>query len=296
MKKKKEKTSIWVHLFFIAFSLACILPFMMVVSASFSESKDLLRNGFSVLPRKIDLTAYQYLFANPKIIIDGYKVTIFTAIVGVFFALVVMSLTAYPLSRTDFKLKKIVTWYFFFPTLFGGGTVASYIVNTRYLHLTDSIWVLILPGVVSAFQIFMIRTFFQQLPEGLFDAAKIDGASEYGIYFRMAIPLSKPVLASIAFQETLERWNAWYSAMLYIRTKDKYPLQYLLQRMMMSLEELKKNMIEAPHLFTDVTAADIPGENLRMALLIVCIGPMMIIFPFFQKYFTKGMVVGSVKG
>ena len=291
---KKNKTSLGIHIVLILFSLACILPFMMVISASFTSAADLSKYGFSILPPKMDFSAYAYLFENPKQIISGYKVTIFITLVGTFLSVLVMSMTAYALSRPNFKLKGFMTAYIFFPTLFSGGLVASYIINTKYLHLLDSIWVLILPGLVNVFHIFMIRTFFKQLPEGLFDAAKVDGASESRICFSIAIRLSKPVLATVAFLGALGRWNEWYNAMLYIRSADKYPLQYLLQRMMMNIQELLDQMTKVPTVM--VNAAEIPGENLRMALLVVCIGPMMLFFPFFQKYFTKGMTVGAVKG
>ena len=158
--------------------------------------------------------------------------------------------------------------------------------------MTDNIWVMILPGLVNVFHVFMIRTFFKQLPEALFDAAKVDGASEIRICFSIALRLSKPVLASV-FLGALGRWNEWYNARLYIRSEEKYPLQYLLQRIMMNIQELLKAMEHVPQ---SVNLSDIPGENLRMALLVVCIGPVMLFFPFFQKYFTKGMTVGAVKG
>lgn len=290
---KKEKTSIFVHIVFILFGLACIIPFMTVVSASFSSESDLARYGFTVLPKKVDFTAYAYLFENPKMIIDGYKITIFITVVGTVLSVLFMTMTAYSLSRSNFRLKNAVTAYIFFPTLFGGGMVAHYIVDTRWLHLTDNILVLILPGLVNVFHIIMIRTFFKQLPDGLFDAAKIDGAGEWRIYFTIALRLSKPVVATVAFLGAMSRWNSWHSAMLYIRSPEKYPLQYLLQRMMKNVNELLAQMEQVPG---SVSAADLPGENLRMALLCVCIGPMMFVFPFFQKYFTKGMTVGAVKG
>lgn len=290
---KKEKTSIFIHIIFILFGLACILPFMMVVSASFTSERDLVDYGFSILPPKIDFTAYAYLFENPKQIIDGYLVTIFITVVGTFLSVLIMSLVAYALSRENFKFKKFVTAYLFFPTLFSGGLVSSYIINTQYLHLTDSVWVMILPSLVNVFHIIMLRTFFKQLPDGLFDAAKVDGASEWRIYFTIALRLSTPVLATVAFLGAMTRWNEWHNAMLYIRSAEKYPLQYLLQRMMMNIQELLRAMEKVP---TAYSVADVPGENLRMALLVVCIGPMMVFFPFFQKYFTKGMTVGAVKG
>ncbi|MBO5197033.1 MAG: carbohydrate ABC transporter permease [Lachnospiraceae bacterium] len=290
---KKEKTSLIVHLIFILLAIACVVPFFIVISASFTNSQDLALYGFSILPPKVDFTAYAYLFENPRQIINGYAVTIFITVAGTFLSVVFMAMAAYALARQNFKFRKLLTGYIFFPTLFNGGLVSSYIINTQYLHLTDSVWVLILPGLVNVFHVFMLRTFFKQLPDGLFDAAMIDGAGEWRICFTIAIRLSKPVLATVAFLGALSRWNSWYNAMLYIRSEEKYPLQYLLQRMMNNIQELLNQMEHVPSM---VSAADIPGENLRMALLVVCIGPMMIFFPFFQKYFTKGMTVGAVKG
>lgn len=293
MKSKKEKANIIIHIIFILFSIACIVPLMVVIAASLTSTKNLSKYGFRVLPVELDFSAYAYLFENPKIIIDAYVVTIFITLVGTFLGVFVMSLAAYALARRNCIFKGIVTWYIFFPTLFSGGMVSGYICNTRYLHLTDSIWVLILPGLVDVFHVFMIRTFFKQLPDGLFDAAQIDGAGEWRIFFSIALRLSKPVLATIAFLGALGRWNEWHRAMLYIRSEEKYPLQYLLQRMMMNIQALLNAMDKVP---MNVSVADIPGENLRMALMIVCIGPMLVFFPFFQKYFTKGMTVGAIKG
>ena len=292
-KNKRNNTNIFIHIFFIVFGAMCIIPFMMVVSASFTSVRDLSYHGFSILPPKVDFTAYAYMFENPKQIIYGYMTTFFVTVVGTFLSVMVMSMAAYALSRPRYKLKGIITAYIFFPTLFSGGMVSSYIVNTRYLNLTDSIWVLILPGLVNVFHIIMLRTFFMQLPDGLFDAAMIDGAGEWRIYTTIALTLSKPVIATVSFLGALTKWNEWYNAMLYIRSEEKYPLQYLLQRMMMNIQELINSMEYVPSI---ALTEDIPGENLRMALLVVCIGPMMLFFPFFQKYFTKGMTVGAVKG
>lgn len=290
---RKEKTSILVHIIFILFAAACIVPMIIVISASLTSVEDLSHHGFSLFPPKVDFSAYAYLFENPKQIINGYKVTVFITLVGTFLGVLVTAMTAYPLARQNFKLKRGVTWFLYFPSLFSGGMVASYIINTQYLHLTDNIWVMIIPGVLNVYHTFMIRSFFQQLPDGLFDAAKVDGAGEWRIFFVIALRLSKPVLATTAFLGALGRWNTWYAAQLYIRSEEKYPLQYLLQRMMRNIQALLDAMDKVPSMFA---ATDIPGENLRMALLVVCIGPMMMFFPFFQKYFTKGMTVGAVKG
>lgn len=291
--EKQEKTSILVHLFFILFGIACIIPFITIISASFSSETDLTIHGFSVLPKKVDFSAYAYLFENPKTIINAYAVTIIITVVGTFVGVLFMSMAAYCLARNNFRYKKILTFFIFFPTLFSGGMVPSYIINTQYLHLTDTLAALILPTLINVFHIIMLRTFFKQLPESLFEAAKIDGASEYTIFFKIALSLSKPVIATVAFLSALNKWNEWYNAMLYIRNDNLVPLQYLLQRMMMNIQSILNTMQNMP---VSVNPSDLPGENLRMAMLVIAIGPMMLFFPFFQKYFVKGMTVGAVKG
>lgn len=290
----KQNTSAWIHIWFILFGAICILPFIVVISASFSNEIELANKGFGFLPRKFDLQAYNYLFESPGIVIKAYMVTIFITVVGTFLSVLFMSMISYALSRRNCVFRRPLTFFIFFPTLFSGGLVPSYIINTQYLKLTDTLAALILPGLVNVFFIIMIRTFFKQISESLFEAAKIDGASEFRIYWQIALSLSKPVLATVAFLTALGKWNEWYNAMLYIRNQNLYPLQYLLQQLMMNIQAILVAMEKVPSV--GVELKDIPGENLRFAMLIVAVGPMMIFFPFFQKYFTRGLTVGSVKG
>lgn len=290
--KKKDKTAWWIHLFFILFCAVCILPMFLVLAGSFSTEKDLAYNGFSLWPRTWDTSAYEFLFANPQQIVNAYKVTIFTTLVGTLLSLIVMIMMSYALSRPHFKYKKLFTAFIFFPTLFSGGMVPSYIINTQYLHLTDSLLALILPSLVNVFHVIMLRTFFKQLPSSLFEAAKIDGAGEFRILWQIAVPLSTPAIATVGFLGALTRWNEWYNCMLYIRSDEKMTLQYLLQRMMENIDAIKQAMSLVP---MNISAAELPSENLRMAMVIVAIGPMLLFFPFFQKYFTRGMTVGAVK-
>ena len=292
--KKKERTGWGVHLFFCLFGICCLIPFMMVISASFSNDLDLFDYGYSIFPKRIDLTAYKLLFENPSVIVNGYKITIFVTLTATTLAMVVMSMAAYTLARkSGTVMGKALTYFLYFPSLFSGGLVPSYIINTQYLHLTDKLAVLILPGLASAFNIFMIRTFIQQQPVSLIEAAKIDGASEFYVYLKIAIPLAKPVLATVAFNTALGNWNQWYNSMIYIRSSQKITLQHLLQRMMMNYQAILQQIEKG---VGDVTYDQIPGESMRMAMLCIAIGPMMCFFPFFQKYFVKGMVVGAVKG
>lgn len=289
----QSKTPLGVHFFFALVIILTVVPLMTVISISLTSVEDISREGFSIFPKKIDTTAYEYLFANPKQIIQSYITTIFITVVGTAISVLTMAMVAYAMARPQYILRNKLAFFIFFPTLFSGGLVSTYIIYTQLYGLTDSIWALILPSLINPFHVFMIRTFFKELPNELYDAAEVDGAGEIRICFSIAMRLSKPVLATVAFLGALGRWNEWYNAMLYIRSEDKYPLQYLLQRMMMNIQELIANMDKIPG---GVDVSNIPGENLRMALLVVCIGPMMFLFPFFQKYFVKGMTVGSVKG
>jgi len=291
---KRNKTNIFIHIFFIIASVVFLVPFIIIVSASFTDELALLDNGYKLIPSKFSMLAYKYLFKNPQIIIDSYLITILATIVGTFVSVLLMTMASYTLSRNNCKFRKAFSFYIFFTMLFSGGLVPSYILTTQYLHLQDTVWVLILAGLINPFYIIMIRTFFKQLPDSLFEAAKLDGASESIIFFRIVIPLSKPVIATIAFMITLGRWNDWYTPLLYITEKKLMPLQYLLYKMMANLQFLLSSMKDAPQMNFDIT--QIPGENLRMAMLIVATGPMLFVFPFFQKYFTKGLTIGAVKG
>ena len=281
------------HIFLIVCSLLFILPFVIIISASLTEDSVLAWEGFSLFIPAFDTLAYRYLFTNPRIIINAYNVTIFITIVGTFLGVFVMSMVAFCLSRAHRTIKKVMSFYIYFPALFSGGIVSSYIINTRYLNLKDSIWSLILPGLINIYFIMMLRTFFRQIPESIFESAKIDGASEYRLFFTMLLPLSTPVLATVAFLNALNKWNEWYNAMLYISVDQFMPLQYILQRMMMNLQVLRLAMEKVPAM---VDVNSLPGENLRMAMLVVSIGPMLVFFPFFQRYFARGMTVGSIKG
>lgn len=292
--KKHEHTSVWLHLFFCAWGIICLIPFLLVVMASISNDLDLALYGYRLIPLQIDLSAYRILFQDLSIILNAYKVTIYVTFMATFLSLIVMSLVAYVLvrkNRTKFGI--FLTYFLYFPTLFSGGLVPSYIMNTKYLGMLDNLWILILPGLCSAMNIFMIRTFIQQQPYSLVEAAKLDGASEFQVYTKIAMPLAKPVLATVGFSLALSNWNTWYNSMIYIRSSDKVTLQHLLQRMMMNFNSLIQQI---EHGLQGVSLQDIPGESLRMAMLVIAIGPMMFVFPFFQKYFVKGMVLGSVKG
>lgn len=292
--KHKKKPQWIAHTVAMLFAVACIIPFIIVISSSFTNEFALSEYGYPIWPTVFDTTAYEYIFRNPEMILKSYGVTILTTVATTVLGVLFMAMIAYPLSRRNCKFRRPLSFYVFFTMLFSGGLVPSYILMTQYLHLKDNILVLIVPSLINAFYVIMIRTFFQRLPESLFESAKIDGASEIRIFFSIAIPLSVPVLASVAFFTAMGKWNDWYTAMLYINDQDLVPLQYMLYRIQNNLQVLLSAMTNVSGIVVD--PHDLPGNNLIMAMAVVATGPMMFVFPFFQKYFVQGLTVGAVKG
>lgn len=281
------------NVLFIVMAVAVIIPFIILVSVSLSNETDISYFGYRLIPKQIDLTAYRYVFKHPKTILNAYKVTAIFSFVSMILNTVVTSLFAYPLSRKIFKQRNKLSLFMYFTTMFSGGLVPTYILITQYLHLANTIWVYIIPGMFGVWGAFVMRTFFNGLPDSLIESAYMDGAGEYRILFQIVYPLSTPVLATMAVGTFLGKWNDWNTSMLYIDDSKLYSLQYMLQRIIQNLTLLQNNE-EAAMLFSD--AAEVPAETVRMAMAVVVAGPILFVFPFFQKYFTKGMVMGSVKG
>ena len=294
-KKKKHISAgqVILNIIFIILAAAIVFPFILLVIISISNEKDIIRYGYSIIPKNIDFAAYQYVFKNPTSVINAYKVTIIVSVVYMVFSTFLMALVAYPLSRRTFKGKMFVSFYLYFTMLFGGGLVPSYILITQYYHLGDSLWVYILPHLISPWYVFMMRSFFQEVPHEMIESAYIDGAGEYRIFAQIIVPLSKPVIATVALFQFLGKWNDWNTALLYINDETKISLQYLLQRILQNMQAMQQ--MES-NLTSFVNATEIPSETARMAMAVVVAGPALVVFPFFQKYFVKGLTVGGVKG
>ncbi|MCK0473671.1 carbohydrate ABC transporter permease [Halalkalibacter sp. APA_J-10(15)] len=283
----------FVHLFFICFTALFIIPFIYSISISLSSEEVLSSSGYPLFPSELDFTAYKIVFQNMDQIVRSYGVTIFTTFFGTFLSILVMSLCAYPLSRPDVKWRYFITFIIFFTMIFGGGLIPTYILITQYYGLGNSIWVYILPTLANAFHIIIFRTFFMGLPFSLIESAKLDGASEWKIFFKIILPLSTPVIATIGLFNLLARWNEWMTALIYIRDPELYTLQFLLQRILMEVEFLNNIARELP---IDIGITTVPSETVRFAMAIISAGPMLFVFPFFQKYFAKGLTIGGVKG
>lgn len=293
MKKKSLRGQIILMAIFTVFCALVLFPFLLVLSVSFSSEADIANYGYSILPKSLDFSAYKYVLQNPAAIIDAYKITIFESLLGTTLSVLLMAMSAYALSVKALKGRSLISMFFYFTMLFSGGLVPSYILITQYLHLNDTIWVYIFPSLISPWHIFMMRTFFTQIPGEISESAMMDGASEYRIFLQMVIPLSKPVIATVYLLGFLGRWNQWNTSMLYIDNQKLISLQYLLQRMMKNIDALQQAQHTTGFLYS---VADIPSESSRMAMAVVVAGPALLVFPFFQKYFVKGLTVGSVKG
>jgi putative aldouronate transport system permease protein len=277
---------------FIVFSLACIIPLVAILSISLSNEQDILSYGYRLIPVKIGTLAYDYIFKNAKQLINAYTVTIAVTMIGMLASLAVISLLAYPLSRPDFKYRKRVSFYVIFTMLFNGGLVPWYILIVT-LGLKDKLWVLILPYLANAWYTILLRTYFQRIPISFIESAKIDGSGELRTFITIVLPLSKPAIATVALFIILRYWNDWWLGLLFIESQKLVPLQLLLKRMMDSIQSILATMDNLP---AGIDIRNLPSESSRMAMCILAAGPMLFVFPFFQKYFVKGLTVGGVKG
>ena len=300
----KHRYKIIIHIIFILLCLLYVLPLMLVVSISLSSEASVTSAsyGYSLIPREFSLQAYKLAFRNPESMLNAYWITASQAILGTVLTCIVAGMVAYPLSRSTFAYKGPITFMIFFTMLFGGGMIPTYIIYTNWYHLLDSYWVYILPGLSGgAWNTLVIRTFFKGLPESLFESAKIDGARELTIFFKIAMPLSTPVFATIGFMMLVGKWNDWNTSLIYIRSGNLYTLQYLLQRILNETEFLKSLMQNSElAAMASMVGADsvnsLPAETLKYALCVIAAGPMLVVFPFFQKYFASGLTIGAVKG
>lgn len=274
-----------------AFALICLFPFALMVTSSFMNEREILTEGFKLIPNEWSVSAYEFLFRTPQKLVDAYKVTITTAVVGAVMGLFFMSMAGYVLCRKDFLFRNQISFFIYFTTLFSGGLIPSYLLMVNGLHLKDSIWAMILPAIMSPWSIFLMRNFMKAVPESLYESASIDGAGDFRIYFQIFLPLAKPALATVGLFLVLGYWNQWYNAMLYIESTAKYPLQYFLQRIIN-----QANIALLIQQGITINVQDLPSESIKMATAVVATGPIILVYPFVQKYFVSGLTVGAVKG
>jgi ABC-type sugar transport system, permease component len=272
-------------------AIICLVPFILLISGSFTAEQVIRIKGYSILPREFSLEAYRIIFKYPEKIIRAYGVSIFISVVGTATGLFITTMASYVISRKDFLYRNFFSFFFYFTTLFNGGMVSTYIFYIQYLHLKNSYLALILPGLFNVFYLLIMRTFVTTIPAALAESARIDGAGEFTIFIKIILPLLKSGLATIGLFMLLAYWNDWYNAMLYLNTPAKYPLQYMLYDMLMQTQALARIASMA-----GIKVQDMPTNSLKLAMAVIATGPIILAYPFVQKYFVKGITIGSVKG
>lgn len=293
MVERDRLTQILMNIFMIFLLLCCVLPFLLMVSASFTEEATLARNGYRFIPEKYSLETYTYIFKSANTIFKGYGMTIFVTVIGTIANIVMTILFAYPLSRKDLPFRKVISFFLFFTMLFNGGLVPTYMMYANTFHIKNTIWALIVPALMmNAFYVIMMRSFFAaNIPDALIEASMLDGASDFKTLITVVLPLSKPMVVTLVLMVGLNYWNDWMNGLYYVSDKSLYTIQMILNNMINNINFLAKNA----SLF-GTTKVALPTIGIRMGIAVIAVIPIMIIYPFLQKYFVKGIVIGGVKG
>lgn len=298
MNKNKIKNSgdrvaflVFSYALVAVFAVLCVLPFIMILTGSFTAEEAIFRDGYRIIPKQWSLEAYKILFKSPDSILNAYKVTLIITVVGTALGLLLTSMTAYVLYRKDFPWRNGFSFYFFFTTLFSGGLVPWYIMLIKYMHLKNNPITLVLPALMSVFNILIMRNFMKSIPDSLVESAKIDGGGDFRIYMSIILPLSGPSLATVGLFIALGYWNEWYNAMLFLNTESYFPLQYYLYRVLNSMNFAVQAAEKA-----NIPLPQMPSESFKLVMTVAATGPIIFLYPFVQRYFIKGITIGAVKG
>ena len=295
INKISKPTNLIFNIMFLFLSLVAILPFVLVFMISISDEEVIRQYSYQLIPKKFSLEAYRFLWNERVTMLQSLGVSLINTLIGTVLSVVLTTSTGYVLSRQQYKLKGLLTYMVFIHMIFSGGMVASFVVNINILHLRDTIWAMILPLLISSFNIIICRSFFKStVPESVIESAKIDGASQFCIYGRIVLPLSKPVIATMALFSGFGYWNDWYQASLYISNPKLIPLQTMLMKLQADIDYIAQNPMAGISLQQYIVA--MPTNGVRMAIAVIVILPIACAYPFFQRYFISGLTIGAVKG
>ncbi|QHQ63251.1 ABC transporter permease subunit [Anaerocolumna sedimenticola] len=276
----------------LLFTMICIFPFILIISASFSTESIISKEGFGLLPKGLTLVAYGWVFRYPKMILGSYAVTIIMTGCGTVLGLFMIAMTGYALQRKDFPYRNILSFFIYFTTLFSAGMAPTFIWVARYLNLKGSYLAVFLQLLMSPWLIILMKNFAKSVPYEITESGKIDGAGDFKIFISLIFPMLKPALATVGLFLALGYWNEWYQSSLYLGSSVTYkPLQYYLYNIINTANALKGSVAGA-----NVTYTELPSNTLKMATAVVATGPIVFLYPFVQKYFISGITVGAVKG
>lgn len=274
------------------FAICCIIPFWMIIASSFSTEEAIRRTGFTLWPSEFSLYSYELLFRSPDQMLGAYAVTISLAVVGTAIGLFIISMTGYALQRKDFPYRNGIMFYIYFTSLFSAGLVPFYLLIKQTLNLGDTYWAILLPLLMNPWLITLMKNFVKAIPHEITESGKIDGAGDFRIFYSLILPSMTPAVATIGLFLALGYWNEWYYSSLFLTSKVEYrPLQYHLYNVINKVASLKNSVAGS-----NVVLTDLPGETLKMATATIATGPIILLYPFVQKYFVAGLTVGSVKG
>ncbi|MBB3128188.1 putative aldouronate transport system permease protein [Paenibacillus rhizosphaerae] len=283
-----------IHFIFWLIVAFCLVPFLLLILASFTDEDAIIREGYSFFPSEWSLDSYLFIFQKSGEILNSYGISIAVTILGTLASLVLMTLLAYPLSKRDLPLRNFLSFIVFFTMLFNGGLVPTYLIYSNVFHITNTLLALIVPGLlVSAFYVILLRTFFTvSVPEAVLESANMDGAGEFRIFVQMALPLSLPVLATVGLFQVINYWNDWFNGLIYISDSRLYSIQVLLNTILLNVQYLLDNVDYSSR----VDGSSIPTQGVRLAIAVIGALPIVLTYPFFQRFFVKGLTVGAVKG
>lgn len=294
MHNKSEKIfQIAINVIMILISLACVLPFIILISSSFSSEESIIQYGYSLLPRQLSMEAYEYLGMQANMIFRAYGITVFVTVFGTFASLILTTLLAYPMSRKEMPCRNFIAFFVFFTLLFNGGLVPTYMTYTEIFHIKNTIWSLIVPFLlINGFYVLIMRTYFiTNIPEAIIESATIDGAGEFKTFVRIILPLSLPILATIGLFAAVKYWNDWFNGLIFLTDYKLFSIQNVLNRMLSDIQFLSNNNQAANSVITNM-----PSSTVKMAIAVIGAIPILAVYPFFQKYFVKGITIGAVKG
>jgi putative aldouronate transport system permease protein len=293
--KGERAFKIFAAIILVLITLCAFLPFMLIVIASITEENSLIKYGYTYFPKKLSLDAYRYMVANSYMILRSYGVSILVTLVGTATSLLLTTTLAYPISRKDFKYHNVLAFLVFFTMLFSGGIVPSFVMWTRIFHIKDTLLALIIPSyLVSAMNVLLVKNYYSNnIPHAIIESAQIDGASELAIFRKIMLPLSTPVIVTVGLFTGLAYWNDWINALYYINKPQLYGIQNLLIRIMNNIQFITS--AEGSNVLGG-NVVQVPTVGIRMSMAVVGILPIVISFPFLQKYLTEGIIIGAVKG
>lgn len=294
-QSKLEKASILENIILMLLTVVCLFPFAVLIVSSFTDENTLIRYGYSIFPKKFGTDAYTYLYHQGAAIARSYGITVFVTVVGTVVGLLITAMLAYPLSRSCLPKRGAFSFFVFFSMLFNGGLVPTYFLYAKYMGIKNTVWALVLPSLLlNGFNVMIMRSYFaQNIPSSLIEAAYIDGASEIQIFGKIVIPLSTPIMATIGLFIGIAYWNDWYNGLIYLTDQNMFSIQVLLNHIISDAEFLSSSNLGST---VSSRAIKTPTTSVRMAIAVIAVVPVLIAYPFFQRYFIKGLTIGAVKG